>query len=330
MILKSFSKDIIGHKLILEFLEETIRLGKTAHAYLFYGQSGLGKEKVARKFLTALLCQPMLDKAVPCGECLSCEYLKRGIHPDVYEVKKESDKKNISIEQVRELQLRLSRQAFLGVYKIALIDQAELLSDEAGDSLLKTIEEPTKNTIIILVTSQINLLPKTIISRSQLLRFLPVSEPEIRRYLEGQNLLDKEINFLLQVSLGRPGRVLSLLENPEELKIIKDKINFCFNILDGSMGNRLKLAAEFFSSKNSFLDNVNQLRDLLSIWSLVTRKLVITDLTRGNKSLRMSQILNQYTLKRLIDLLTKIEQAKISLGLNASPKLVLDNLVVRA
>ena len=113
--------------------------------------------------------------------------LKR--HPDFYEIKKEEDKKNISIEQIRKLREKLGLRAFLGEYKVALIDEAESMTEEANNALLKTLEEPSEKTVIILITTNARSLPQTIVSRCQIIRFLPVNRKGILEFLDNHGIL---------------------------------------------------------------------------------------------------------------------------------------------
>ena len=146
---KRFSWPILGHQSIVNYLQTSIINQKINHAYIFYGPEHIGKSLVADYFVNSLQCEEFnnKNKKIPCQKCNACQQIEKGIHPDIYKVNKESDKKNISIEQVRNLQHKLSMRSFLTSYKVAIIDQAESISLEAANSLLKTIEEPTSKTI---------------------------------------------------------------------------------------------------------------------------------------------------------------------------------------
>jgi len=163
--------NIIGHKNIVSFLEKSLKNKQIAHAYLFYGPKHLGKKTIAENFAEMLLGQPIVN------------------HPAIYFVKRERKEKenkmaqNISIEQIRELERKLSLSSFLNSYKIGIIEEAETMSIEAANSLLKTLEEPTPKTVIILLASNISVLPATIVSRCQVLKFLPVAKEKIYNHL---------------------------------------------------------------------------------------------------------------------------------------------------
>ncbi|OGE87720.1 MAG: hypothetical protein A3J07_03335 [Candidatus Doudnabacteria bacterium RIFCSPLOWO2_02_FULL_49_13] len=155
---------IIGHKKQLEFLAQSIALSKLAHAYLFAGPAGIGKKAVARRLAQALL--PGL------------EHRDDFFHPDYIEIAQEGE---IKIAQIRELVYKLSLKPYSGVYKVAVIDSAHEMNSEAANALLKSLEEPKSQTVIILITSNSSSLPKTIISRVQKINFGALDESEIRQ-----------------------------------------------------------------------------------------------------------------------------------------------------
>jgi DNA polymerase III subunit delta' len=177
---------LVGNKQITEFLEKAIIKNELAGTYIFQGIDDLGKSTVARYFAQILLCQDRKSTDIlPCGLCPSCHSFKTGqnnnetnedmlMHGDCHIIKKDDDKKNISIEQVRDFIRVLSMSSFLGNYKIGIIKQADTLSLEAANALLKTLEEPNEKVVIILITPDLETLPETIVSRSQVLNFYPV------------------------------------------------------------------------------------------------------------------------------------------------------------
>jgi len=143
---------IIGHKKQLEFLDNAREREKLAHAYIFAGPEGVGKKMVARKLALELLGQVAGDQ----------------MHPDLIEV---DGVNGIKIEQIRELVYKLSLKPYSSQHKVAIINDAHEMTTEAANGLLKSLEEPKPNTIIILITSNAYKLPKTILSRSQKINF---------------------------------------------------------------------------------------------------------------------------------------------------------------
>ncbi len=166
---------IAGHGKIIDFFAKVIKNGRLSHAYCFVGPSEVGKKTVA--------------------EALSAEILQTGreklaMHPDFFLVQQEFDekadktKKDISVKQIRDLRVQLSRGAFYNGYKVAIIDEAEKLNSEAANALLKTLEEPAGKTVLFLITKDEDRLPATIVSRCQLIHFLPVEERAVSEWLK--------------------------------------------------------------------------------------------------------------------------------------------------
>ncbi|MCX6800521.1 MAG: AAA family ATPase, partial [Candidatus Falkowbacteria bacterium] len=168
---------LIGNDHIFKFLDKQIREKNPAQVYIFSGISNVGKTKTATHFAKSLLCLQE-PQEVPCDQCLSCLNItrERNNHSDLYYLKREDDKKNISIEQVRDFIHKISLSSFQNGFKIGIIKNAHYLNINGHNALLKTLEEPNKKVVIILTTSNIDQIPNTVLSRSQVLRFRPVDQ----------------------------------------------------------------------------------------------------------------------------------------------------------
>ncbi len=164
---------VIGHKNIIKFLQKSIEADRISHAYLFVGPNYLGKKLMANYFIQSLLCQN--NEVFPCNNCSNCHNFNRGLYLDFYKIKTEEGKKNISVEQIRELRDKIKNTSFSGSYRIALIEGAKKLSLPAANSLLKTLEEPGKKTIFILISDYFDFIPATVMSRCQIINFNPVN-----------------------------------------------------------------------------------------------------------------------------------------------------------
>ena len=161
--------EIIGQDRAIAVLRRSIAMERVAHAYLFTGVEGCGKRKTALAFIQAVFCGS--DEA--CGVCPSCKKLASGQHPDLHFL--EPDGAFIKIDQVRELQKELSYRPFEAPKKACIIDGAEKLNQSSGNALLKTLEEPPGNALMILITPERSAVLPTILSRCQTLQFQPLS-----------------------------------------------------------------------------------------------------------------------------------------------------------
>jgi DNA polymerase-3 subunit delta' len=192
--------DIAGHDRIVEVFRRSVRSGKTSHAYIFEGIPGCGRRKTALALIQALFCQAVDDDA--CGVCSSCRKVAGGNHGDIHFVKPLPDKRDISIEQLREIQRELALRPYEAPRKACIMEPAERMSVNAANSLLKTLEEPPGNAIIILLTENADMLLPTIRSRCQLIRFSPLSPENVRRLLEMSGVSPEAAGLLAPLSEG--------------------------------------------------------------------------------------------------------------------------------
>jgi DNA polymerase-3 subunit delta' len=164
-------QSIHGQERVKRILQNSLRTDKVSHAYIFTGQHGTGRRRMALAFTQALYCKVLLDDA--CGECLDCRKVEHGNHPDLHWVK--PDGASIKIDQIRELQKQFSYRAGSSGLKMYVLENAETMTVQAANSLLKFLEEPTSRVVAILITENGNALLPTIRSRSQWVSFVPLS-----------------------------------------------------------------------------------------------------------------------------------------------------------
>lgn len=172
-------EQITGQDRAIAMLRTAVETGKIAHAYLFAGPSGSGKLEVANVFAQAILCEHRKGDA--CGECLACRKVRHGNHPDLHHLA--PDGASVKIEQVRALQRELSYRSAGSGYKIYVISQAESMTPQAANSLLKFLEEPPSPVIAILLATSSQAVLPTLLSRSQLIPFVPGDRMQLERLL---------------------------------------------------------------------------------------------------------------------------------------------------
>ena len=202
-------KTVIGHEQPKRFLQAALQSGRLAHALLFHGEDRIGKRLVAKVLAQAVNCEasPALSPPDACGICRSCHQIDIGSHPDVTMIEATSGKGET--DQTREIESRFIYRPLIGTRKIVILDNADLLRHEAANALLKTIEEPPPDSLIILVSAQPELLLPTIRSRCQELRFAPLAIGLVKDILiQQRRLSDTDARFLAMVSGGRIGLAL--------------------------------------------------------------------------------------------------------------------------
>lgn len=245
--------EILGHKRQIDQLKKALTTQKIPNAYLFCGLKGIGKGTVAQVFAQALLCGKSPDA---CSACVSCTKIKNRQHPDVFFV--EAKKDRILIEQIRQLRQDLQFHPLEGSHKIAIIDDAETMTESAANSLLKILEEPPPRTFFILVSSLPHRLLPTIRSRCRQMPFSPLTKEEVKVYLKKSLKIDENnLGRMAAISQGSIGSVAVMDEK------------FMEDVLDrfkGITGNA----------------NTADIISLASIWSQEEeRVLLILDLLAG-------------------------------------------------
>lgn len=194
-----------------ESLTERIAKDRIPHAMLFHGPQGVGKKSFVTKLVARLFCQAPQDDFA-CGQCNTCHLLAVDNHPDLQTISCEDDKKNIAVDQIREVIEYVSLTPHSSRFKVAIIDQAELMTVNAANSLLKTLEEPPKSALIFLITHRPEQLLPTILSRCQKTVFsLPT--PEAADQWLGQYVVEApKRSALLALANGAPLRARELEE----------------------------------------------------------------------------------------------------------------------
>ncbi len=336
---------LIGNNKIGEYLTKSMISGKLAGSYIFAGPPDLGKATTARYFAKILLCQSEKKEALgmPCGICPSCRIFAEhgfepdelaGRHGDFHYLKKSGDKKNISIEQVRELINKLSLGSFLNSYKVGIIKNAQHLSIEAANALLKTLEEPKRKVVIVLTASDPDLLPATIVSRSVVLKFKPVKMDTIHDHLlKAYKITRSAAKHYAHASLGKPALAV---------KMVEDKDFFSrYSLLAGSLlafaykstGERF-MAIDELAGRKTGQELADAAREMLGIWQGVTRDLML--IHSGNSDLiqnefigkELEKLKNKFSLKKVLALNEAIVRANEYIKTNVNPKLALENAVM--
>lgn len=201
--------ELIGHKKQLDSLRAALENQRLHHAYLFVGPDGVGKRTIAMALAKAIHCSE--SKGDYCGRCANCASIIDSNHADVRVVQPLAGKKEISIHQVREIERELRFRSFGGKRKIAIIDPAALMNPSAQNALLKTLEEPPENSLILLITPNAGGLLPTLRSRCLRLSFAPLPRQDVAVFLKTmQNVAAKDAEFLAAMSMGSIGVAASL------------------------------------------------------------------------------------------------------------------------
>ncbi|MDF2670475.1 MAG: ATPase [Paenibacillus sp.] len=218
---------IAGQERVKQLLQNSLRHSKVSHAYIFAGPSGTGRRQMARTFAQAIYCETLQDDA--CGTCLSCRKVEHGNHPELFWV--EPDGASIKIDQIRELQHQFAYRSAVAGTKIYIIHEADRMTVQASNSLLKFLEEPGSPAVAILITENGQALLPTIKSRAQWVTFTPMPADEMESILTAEGLSKELVRCAVQLTSGiEAARTLSQLNEFAEtrnavLQLMKDAIS---------------------------------------------------------------------------------------------------------
>jgi len=258
----NFNWSIIGNRKTIDFLDKSLCNNNIANFYIFSGPKGLGKFSTAQDLVKNIFLKDRPD--------LKQEDNFLEINSDFFVVKKEVDKKNISIDQIRELIEKFQSGTFLNSYKVAIIKDAENLNENSSNALLKILEEDRGKTLIILTVNNIDNLPATIISRGQIINFFPVKTDIIYKKLsEDLGVSPSLAKDLSKICLGRPEIALNFLNNKDYYRYYQEVVSNFLEFLDSNFSDRIKII-DGLIKKDIIGDDFN----ILEIWQSVIRDLI--------------------------------------------------------
>lgn len=257
----NYFSEILGHDKIKEHLQSAIKLNKVSHAYIFNGESGSGKKSLAKLFSKTLQCESGNDN--PCNECHSCKQTESDNQPDIIWVSHEKPT-SIGVEDIRNQVIGdIQIKPYSSKYKIYIIDEAEKLTLQSQNALLKTIEEPPAYGIIILLTTNADIFLQTIRSRCVQLDLKPVKDEVIQNYLiKTYHVPDYEARFAVGFAQGRIGRAVSII-NSKDFVEMKDHALHVLKYANEMTISELIDAVKYV---NNYKNNINDYIDLMSMW----------------------------------------------------------------
>jgi DNA polymerase-3 subunit delta' len=251
---------VIGQDKILSLLDYSLKTDAIAHAYLLVGPRHVGKGTLAINLAQALNCD---GPELPCGQCRSCQRILEGKHADVTPISLDS-KTEIGIDDIRGLQRLANLPPYEGKCKVFIIDDAEYLSTEAANSLLKILEEPPPRVVWLLLAAEEEHLLPTITSRCQRLELKPVPSERIQEVLvNSYNVEANKAKLLAQLCHGRLGWAVSALENGDILEQRSQRIAKLVSLLTAGLEQRFAYAQELASQ---FSQNRKAGAEILEIW----------------------------------------------------------------
>ena len=246
-------KNIIGNNNIKNILSKSLNDNKILHSYMFIGTQGIGKNLLAKQFAKMIMCQEY--DSGECDNCKSCIEFDGGNNPDFSQI--EPDGKVIRIEQIREMQNKVAERPINSGKKVYIINDADLMTKEAQNCLLKTLEEPPEYIVIILIVSNENKMLTTIKSRCMKMYFEKISDDEIKKFLEDKCYMQNITLNILKVCDGSIGKCFNIKDKLEDYKLIE----LIFSNIHSSLTKFIDSSEILYKNK----DNVSDYLDYINV-----------------------------------------------------------------
>ena len=319
--------DIIGQEQIKEHLRNAISSGKISHAYIINGERSSGKEFIARVFAMALQCER--EGIEPCGECRSCRQALGNNQPDIIYVSHEKPN-TIGVEDIRtQINGDIGLKPYASPYKIYIMNEGEKMTMQAQNALLKTLEEPPEYAVILILTTQIEALLPTILSRCVVLNMKPVPDALVKKYLmEELGVPDYKANICVAFARGNVGKA-KLLASSEEFEKVKDEaVTLVKYINDMEISEIVKAIKKI----SEYKFDVNDYLDILSAWY---RDVLLFKATKDVNSLifkeeiqQIMRVSDRSTYEGIETIVNALQQAKRRLEANVNFDLTMELLLL--
>jgi len=261
--------NILGHEWAVDLLGEHIARGQARHAYLITGPRGVGRRTLALKMAQALNCTQPPAPGEPCGACRNCKQIDQMQHPDLAVLQAEQEGGILKVDQVRELQRSLALHPYEARYRVALLLRFEEAHVSAMNALLKTLEEPAPQVVLLLTAESAERLLPTIVSRCEVLRLRPLPLERTSQGLQSHwGLAAEEARLLAHISSGRPGFALRLHQEPERLAQRQAWLNDQTRLLAAGRVERFAYVEPLSKDREA-------LRDIMLVWLSYWRDVIL-------------------------------------------------------
>jgi DNA polymerase-3 subunit delta' len=318
---------IIGQKEIVNRLKKLITDNKIGHAFIFTGTKGIGKRTIGKAFAHMLLCDSP-DLNGPCNKCTSCKLRIEGSNPDFYQIETEGD--NISIDEIRNMQNNILIKPLYSSRKVILIVDAEKLTVQAQNCLLKVLEEPPQYAVIILTASNYEALLGTIRSRVSKFNLSKYTPEEMREiiipYVKSET---PDVDFIINYSDGIPGIALNLTAS-DDFALLREKAIDIIRKFDNMKD------IEFFDIYDFFEASKNKIDIVLDVMTTFYRDLIVIKtggkenmLINSDKKNKIVSEAGKYSIEKLINNIEVVETTRNSIKQNVNYQLSIETMILK-
>lgn len=320
--------EIVGHNEIINHLQSAIKTNKISHAYIIDGEKGIGKKLIANTFAKTLQCEK--EGIIPCNECISCRTFDSLNNPDVIYVK-QTKKTGIGVDDIREqINQDINIKPYQYSHKIYIVDNADTMTEQAQNALLKTIEEPPSYVVILLLSNNINKFLVTILSRCVVLKLKPIMPDKVMNYvIETLKIPDYRSELITSFAQGIIGKAKELASSTEFFDMRESMISIVDIIIKGDDYEILEVSQKF----EDYKDEIQDFLDLLMTWFrdlLIVKKIndemYIINRDKYRTLLKQAQVLSYNRISVMIE---NISKAKNLLKQNANFRLVIEMMILQ-
>ena len=322
-------KDVVGHKNIIKYIESAVSADAVSHAYILNGERGSGKKMLANLFSMSLQCQNRDENGDACGKCQSCRQAVSGNQPDIIRVTHEKPG-TISVDDIREqVNNDIVIKPYSSRYKIYIIPEADLMTVQAQNALLKTIEEPPEYAVIMLLTENAETLLPTIRSRCVMMKLRNIKDQLVKKYLmEQMEIPDYKADVCVAFAQGNVGKAIMLATSEYFNEIKEEAVHLLKNIDEMGVPELMEAVKKCMTYKLE----INDYLDIIAIWY---RDVLIYKATKSVDRVVFSDQLryikaraSKSSYEGIENILNGIEKAKARLKANVNFELVMELLLL--
>lgn len=320
-------KDVVGHRDIIQYIKGAIQQNKVSHAYILNGPRGSGKKLLANLFTMTLQCESRQPE--PCGECRSCIQTNNGNQPDIITVKHEKPA-SISVDDVRtQINGDIMIKPYSSPYKIYIVPEADLMTVQAQNAILKTIEEPPEYAVIFLLTENADSLLPTIRSRCVMLKLRNIKDKLVKKYLmEQMQVPDYQADLCAAFAQGNIGRAIMLAKS-EHFNEIKENAIQLMKYIDEMELHEIVAAIKEISK---YKLEVTDYLDIMTIWYrdvlLYKATKDVGSLVFGDQLKYIKQKASKSSYEGLETIIESIEKAKVRIKANVNFDLLMEMMLL--
>jgi len=320
-------REILGHDQIKEHFQKAISGRRISHAYILTGEAGMGRKSLANIFALTLLCEK--GKSEPCMECHACKQVISGNHPDLIYVTHEKPA-SIGVDDIREqINDTVMIRPYSSHYKVYIVDEAEKMTIQAQNALLKTIEEPPAYVVMMLLSTNQNLFLPTILSRCVQLKLKPLQDQVVRSYLvESLGVDESSADVYAAFARGNLGKAISLVSS-EDFKLMHQEILHLLKYIHDT--DISELLDYIHKLKEDNLD-LHECLDFMQLWY---RDILLYKVTRDMNTLifkeeyrAISECGERSTYNGIERILEAIDKAKVRLDANVNMELAMELMLL--